>query len=285
MKRTGIREAIDLLPPDLKSVVLLKYYSGYKETEIAEIMRIPVGTVKTKLHKARAVLSKKLEKYASFMPLTAVMIYFNKEALLLGLGAGALVKSTVTARAAVPVLMAGAVLLSGLNVRNPVPTITKINISGEAYAVSDTVCAEISSSEAVRSVRIAETGEELTGTDKENTWRGSVTANGTYTIVMTDKNGISASQIFKVNNIDRTAPEIGEAVRTGENSCTVKISDAGSGIDWDGITVKDADGNLSDAGKEDKSNGTITFRLDELPLLLSVPDRADNRTFVRLLYE
>jgi RNA polymerase sigma factor, sigma-70 family len=40
------------------------YYEGYKYHEIAEHFRIPIGTVKTRIHVARQHLKKKLKPYA-----------------------------------------------------------------------------------------------------------------------------------------------------------------------------------------------------------------------------
>jgi len=40
------------------------YYEGYKYHEIAEHFRIPIGTVKTRIHVARQQLKKKLKSYS-----------------------------------------------------------------------------------------------------------------------------------------------------------------------------------------------------------------------------
>lgn len=51
-----VREGLETLPEHLKTAVLLAYYQGLKYREIAEIMEIPVGTVKSRLHLALARL-------------------------------------------------------------------------------------------------------------------------------------------------------------------------------------------------------------------------------------
>ena len=51
-RRQWVRRSVDDLPPHLKSVVVLAYYQGLKYREIAEILDIPVGTVKSRLHTA-----------------------------------------------------------------------------------------------------------------------------------------------------------------------------------------------------------------------------------------
>jgi len=51
-RRDKVRASVEKLPDFLKQVVLLAYYQGLKYREIAEILDIPVGTVKSRLHAA-----------------------------------------------------------------------------------------------------------------------------------------------------------------------------------------------------------------------------------------
>lgn len=48
----NINYAVDDLEPELKSIIVLKYFHGYKICEIAEILDISVSTVKNRMHKA-----------------------------------------------------------------------------------------------------------------------------------------------------------------------------------------------------------------------------------------
>jgi RNA polymerase sigma-70 factor (ECF subfamily) len=47
-----VRASVERLPEFLRQVVLLAYYQGLKYREIADILDIPVGTVKSRLHAA-----------------------------------------------------------------------------------------------------------------------------------------------------------------------------------------------------------------------------------------
>jgi len=47
-----IRNCVDQLPESLRTVLILIYYEGIKYREVAEILNIPVGTVKSRLHTA-----------------------------------------------------------------------------------------------------------------------------------------------------------------------------------------------------------------------------------------
>ena len=51
-----IEEAIGMLRPEYRTAVLLRHVEGYTYEEIAEIMELPLGTVKTYLHRARGEL-------------------------------------------------------------------------------------------------------------------------------------------------------------------------------------------------------------------------------------
>jgi len=51
-RKDRVRAGVDRLPDFLRDVVLLAYYQGLKYREIAEILGIPVGTVKSRLHAA-----------------------------------------------------------------------------------------------------------------------------------------------------------------------------------------------------------------------------------------
>ena len=47
-----VREAIDRLPDALRQLIMLVYYQGLKYREAADVLSIPVGTVKSRLHGA-----------------------------------------------------------------------------------------------------------------------------------------------------------------------------------------------------------------------------------------
>jgi len=57
-----LRDAVLALDMQLRLPVLLYYMEGYKLREIAEILRIPEGTVKTRLTRAKQKLKKLLEE-------------------------------------------------------------------------------------------------------------------------------------------------------------------------------------------------------------------------------
>ncbi len=56
----ALQEALDALEPDHRSVVLLRDMEDLDYDEIAEILDIPRGTVKSRLHRARVALARAL---------------------------------------------------------------------------------------------------------------------------------------------------------------------------------------------------------------------------------
>ncbi len=55
-----IERAIGLLRPDYRTAILLRHVEGRAYEEIAEVMGVPLGTVKTFIHRARAELRETL---------------------------------------------------------------------------------------------------------------------------------------------------------------------------------------------------------------------------------
>lgn len=60
-EKTDLYDAIDLLPPTYKTVVILQYFEGMRIKDIAQIMDIPEGSVKAYLHRAKEMLRKQLD--------------------------------------------------------------------------------------------------------------------------------------------------------------------------------------------------------------------------------
>lgn len=58
-RKEDVQQAMEQLPEPLRQVILLVYYQGLKYREAAEVLNIPVGTVKSRLHAA----IRKLEYY------------------------------------------------------------------------------------------------------------------------------------------------------------------------------------------------------------------------------
>lgn len=60
-QRALVRTAVDRLPDLLREVILLAYFQGMKYRDIADVLEIPLGTVKSRLHAALVKLTEEWE--------------------------------------------------------------------------------------------------------------------------------------------------------------------------------------------------------------------------------
>jgi RNA polymerase sigma-70 factor, ECF subfamily len=60
-----VQDAINDLDPDHKEIVILRDIEGFSYDEIAQILNLPEGTTKSRLHRARMVVKEKLKKVLS----------------------------------------------------------------------------------------------------------------------------------------------------------------------------------------------------------------------------
>ncbi len=57
-KRALVRKVVDRMPPHLREVLVLAYFHGFPYKEMADILNIPLGTVKSRLHAAVGTFGK-----------------------------------------------------------------------------------------------------------------------------------------------------------------------------------------------------------------------------------
>ncbi len=60
---TALRQVLDELPPPLRLLFSLRYEEELTVPQVAQILAIPEGTVKSRLHKTMTIIRKKLKKY------------------------------------------------------------------------------------------------------------------------------------------------------------------------------------------------------------------------------
>ena len=65
IRQAQVRKAIKKLTPDQQQVIMLKYLEGWKNEEVAQALRKPVGAVKSLQHRALARLEKILSREKS----------------------------------------------------------------------------------------------------------------------------------------------------------------------------------------------------------------------------
>ncbi|WP_229236068.1 sigma-70 family RNA polymerase sigma factor [Dyadobacter tibetensis] len=62
-----VANALNALPVDFRTVIILCDIEGFTYEEMAKILDIPIGTVRSRLHRARNLLKEKLRSYANTM--------------------------------------------------------------------------------------------------------------------------------------------------------------------------------------------------------------------------
>ncbi|MGL4631984.1 MAG: sigma-70 family RNA polymerase sigma factor [Leadbetterella sp.] len=62
-----VASALNGLPIDFRTVIILCDIEGFTYEEMAKILDIPIGTVRSRLHRARNLLKDKLRSYAKYM--------------------------------------------------------------------------------------------------------------------------------------------------------------------------------------------------------------------------
>ncbi len=62
-----VANALNALPVDFRTVIILCDIEGFTYEEMAKILDIPIGTVRSRLHRARNLLKEKLKSYAGSM--------------------------------------------------------------------------------------------------------------------------------------------------------------------------------------------------------------------------
>jgi RNA polymerase sigma-70 factor (ECF subfamily) len=63
--REAIRSGLEVLPPELRATVVLRFYADLTVPEIAAAMEVPEGTVKSRLHRA-------IDELRRFLPMEAM---------------------------------------------------------------------------------------------------------------------------------------------------------------------------------------------------------------------
>ena len=62
MLKQAIHEAIEELPDDLRTAFTLREFSGLSYEDITEVMGCPVGTVRSRIFRAREAIDKKIKE-------------------------------------------------------------------------------------------------------------------------------------------------------------------------------------------------------------------------------
>jgi RNA polymerase sigma-70 factor (ECF subfamily) len=79
MLKRDVRQAFDQLPQDYREALFLSLVEGFSYREIAEIMKCPIGTVMSRIHRGRKLMQRELKGHTAGKSWAAVE---DEEALL-----------------------------------------------------------------------------------------------------------------------------------------------------------------------------------------------------------
>lgn len=74
-QRLALNAAIEQLTPEQRAVVMLHLVEGYTLPELEQVLGVPIGTLKSRLHRAKAHLQDALEQWEPFRPDARVVEY------------------------------------------------------------------------------------------------------------------------------------------------------------------------------------------------------------------
>jgi RNA polymerase sigma factor (sigma-70 family) len=271
--RNAVGNALNKLSPEMSAAVVMKYYSGLKEEEIAEALSVPVGTVKSRLSRAKKELSSHLVGLYSVFPFFFTAVYMARNSSWLSLSNGIwltvlkekIISAAVTATAAAGV----AAVLSGAG-----PAIRKISICDPSIPVHmQHISVEAEGYHGISSVRLND-GTELKKEESGN-YTADISENGTYEVRVTDDQEKSAAETVSFSNIDCEKPYMVSAGEQGKEFEAV-LADAGSGLDWEKLTLTGKDGENTIIYNVNPEENKVRMQTEDLPAYLYVEDYAGN---------
>lgn len=311
--KTEEREEIIKLILDLplinREVIILRYYEGFRMSEIASLVGCPVGTVKSRLHHAKRTLRKRIEENMGKVVTLAIMLPVcmrgaaiipplgngeqKAEAAELwlagGLGlSGAPVAASVSAAAAAPGLIAGLVVSTAGLVIGGFPAGLRIEGYQGGYTnqpVTISIEANYPFPVSTVSVRhqnaavdtIPDLSEGIPALGGLAKYQAVINENGRYEVEVIMADGKKVAESFIMTRIDRKKPEVyWYAYDFDKNILSIYVKDDLSGLELSQCLKRDREGvespPLSWNGESDK----MVFGLTREPFVIELPDRAGN---------
>jgi len=281
--RMDVQDAIHSLDADTQALLYMKFYNGMKETEIADIMNIPVGTVKSRISNTKKKLKRILYRVYSLNPFFCLMLHYfllilkNQKLVLLECCAHSRRNCIIVAAAAAGV-SAGVMMHAG----NQTPVITGIRLINYMPAsVSQEIEVKVKDPDRISEVLLKENAEKCT--DNNGIFSAQIKNNGTYTVIAEGRNGKTSDRTISITNIDSDFPEIADP-EMKDGKVSLSVSDLTSGIDWNKLSVTNPEDNEIRVGT-DPQKGKIIYSRSQLPLDIRISDLAGNWSSVHVSYE
>lgn len=266
-----IMDAADHLSWALRATLLLRFFAGLREAEIADIMNVPLGTVKSRLAEAKKKMKKRLgTRLYCFSPFTLYTFLSQLESWNLS-GKVATASVGFMGKTAMVLLSAG--LIGSVALRG-------MRISALQYRDTNHYVNEqflrfrVDSGAPIEKVTLSGK-QEIPLTRQGKVYEAHIDANGIYTIAAKDIANHTIEQVVEISNIDREAPNYA-GYREQDNTIYLYFQDAGASIDWDDLRCRREDGS-TEAVQVDREQSCIAVSKTQFPLEVQVCDLAGNR--------
>lgn len=271
-QRHTIMTAADQLSWPLRATLLLKFFSELRERDIAEIMDVPVGTVKSRLAEAKKKMKKLLgNKLFCFSPFSFYTFFLHLEYLQTG-GRAALASSAVVGKAAAAVILStgliGSVALRGIRIsavqyRDP-----------SRYVNEQLLRFQVTSGAPIKKISLFGE-EEIPLLRNGKAYEAIVVKNGVYTIEAIDIANHRVKKRIRISNIDSEAP-VYLGYQEREAWMHLRFSDEAAQIDWDTLCCEHEEQTVEGVSI-DRENGVLRIPQELLPLRVKIQDRAGNQ--------
>lgn len=270
-QRHTIMTAADQLSWPLRATLLLKFFSELRERDIAEIMDVPVGTVKSRLAEAKKKMKKLLgNKLFCFSPFSFYTFFLHLEYLQTG-GRAALASSAVVGKAAAVLLstgLIGSVALRGIRIsavqyRDP-----------SRYVNEQLLRFQVMSGAPIKKISLSGE-EEIPLLRNGKAYEAIVVKNGVYTIEAIDIANHRVKKRIRISNIDSEAP-VYLGYQEREAWMHLRFSDEAAQIDWDTLCCEHEEQTVEGVSI-DRENGVLRIPQELLPLRVKIQDRAGNQ--------
>lgn len=277
-QHSAVMQAVDTLEPGIRAVVLMKYFQNLKEKEIAEIVGIPVGTVKSRLSNAKKQLSEKLTGVYALAPFFFLRYAASRnvsfrEAAAAGTEKGTAALAAVghhkkaAALVGIAAGTAAAVALQG-------PEIKDMRIYSLDHFINEQCLVfEVSSPLPVKSITLEGCGSEIVKDEEQ--YSAAILENGSYLLTVTDAAGQSDREEIHITNIDSEAPHY-TASREEESGIVISFADDLSGIDWKQLSFTDSEGQTYEPAAINPENGEVLIDKNDFPVYVQTEDMAGN---------
>lgn len=291
-QKNYILKLLDKLSDNHKNLILLKYYSGLKNDEIADVMKIPLGSVKSGLHYAKLNLRKLAARNKMYGILFIPNISYRLNIIAnnnimrvkdfsyddMQINKANYTKNNISAKSLKFIgIVIGIVFYINFYRTDLSPTIVAISYDNQQRFINKNVNITI----LIDKYKYI---EDIYMIDKNNNKYEARQSNNESYIFNLDKNGEYKVYIngilhknINIDFIDKENPKVINYTYD-KKELHIKIEDNLSKINYDKIYIEDIDGNKININEKDEIDNKIIIDIPKNDLTLFLFDNAGNKS-------